>query len=153
GNYLVVFASNKNRRTPGAPLHTNFKLDAAGEYLALVQPDGVTVASEYAPAFPPQVTDVSFGLDNGLRPVTLIATNAAGRFYVPGDDGLSTNWLRPDLDDSSWRTVTSPLGYAAGSIANLNLTNGLVGYWNFDETNGLLAADASGRGHPGALRN
>ena len=24
--YLVVFASNKDRRTPGAPLHTNFKL-------------------------------------------------------------------------------------------------------------------------------
>ena len=36
GQFLVVFASNKDRRTPGAPLHTNFKLDAAGEYLALV---------------------------------------------------------------------------------------------------------------------
>ena len=36
GGTLVVFASGKDRRIPGQPLHTNFKLDAAGEYLALV---------------------------------------------------------------------------------------------------------------------
>ena len=29
--YLVVFASGKDRRTPGAQLHTNFKLDGDGE--------------------------------------------------------------------------------------------------------------------------
>jgi len=34
GGYLVVFASNQDRRTPGAPLHTNFKLRAAGGFLA-----------------------------------------------------------------------------------------------------------------------
>ena len=52
--FLVVFASNKNRRVPGAPLHTNFKLGSAGEYLALVQPDGATKATEFAPAYPQQ---------------------------------------------------------------------------------------------------
>jgi hypothetical protein len=31
-----------------------FSLDNAGEYLALVQPDGVTVAHEFAPTYPPQ---------------------------------------------------------------------------------------------------
>lgn len=62
GGFLVVFASGKNRLTPGAPWHTSFSLSAEGEYLALIQPDGVTVASEYAPAFPPQVDDVSYGL-------------------------------------------------------------------------------------------
>src|SRR5262245_28276224 len=46
GGYLVVFASNKNRRDPSAPLHTNFALSAGGEYLALVRADGVTVVSE-----------------------------------------------------------------------------------------------------------
>src|SRR6266700_4241341 len=30
--YLVVFASGKDRRVPGAPLHTNFKLSSGGEY-------------------------------------------------------------------------------------------------------------------------
>ena len=38
--YLVVFASGKDRRTPGNPLHTNFKLSSGGEYLALLAPDG-----------------------------------------------------------------------------------------------------------------
>ncbi|MBL9210922.1 MAG: CotH kinase family protein [Opitutaceae bacterium] len=62
GAYLVIFASNKNRRDPAARLHTNFALNADGEYLALLKPDGVTVASEYAPAYPSQNDDVSFGL-------------------------------------------------------------------------------------------
>src|SRR5436309_9670569 len=34
--YMLVFASGKNRRVPGAPLHTSFSLKASGEYLALV---------------------------------------------------------------------------------------------------------------------
>src|ERR1039458_8542633 len=34
-SFLVVFASGKDRATNGAPLHTNFKLGADGEYLAL----------------------------------------------------------------------------------------------------------------------
>jgi hypothetical protein len=42
-SYLIVFASGKNRRVPGAPLHSNFKLGASGGYLGLVKPDGLTV--------------------------------------------------------------------------------------------------------------
>ena len=51
--YLVVFASGKDRRVPGAPLHTSFQLSKGGEYLALVKPDGTSIASAYAPVFPP----------------------------------------------------------------------------------------------------
>ena len=40
--------------------HTNFKLDSAGEYLALLAPDGSTVF-EYPNGFPPQLTDISYG--------------------------------------------------------------------------------------------
>src|SRR3954453_13888019 len=40
GGFLVVFASNKDRRVAGAPLHTNFRLSTGGEYLALVKPAG-----------------------------------------------------------------------------------------------------------------
>jgi hypothetical protein len=43
GAYLVVFASDKDRRTPGSVLHTNFKLSATGDYLALYDPAGVKV--------------------------------------------------------------------------------------------------------------
>ncbi|MFC1739406.1 lamin tail domain-containing protein, partial [Planctomycetota bacterium] len=59
--FLVVFASGKNRAVPGSELHTNFELDGGGEYLALVKPDGVTVSHSYAPEYPKQYADVSYG--------------------------------------------------------------------------------------------
>ena len=40
GGYLIVWASNENRRDPAKALHTNFTLDADGEYLALVKQIG-----------------------------------------------------------------------------------------------------------------
>ena len=39
GQHLLIWASGRNRRTPGAPLHTNFKLSQAGEAIYLVKPD------------------------------------------------------------------------------------------------------------------
>jgi hypothetical protein len=76
GGYLVVFASGKDHRTAGAPLHTNFKLNADGDYLALVKADGVTVAQEWAvPALP---ADVSYGLPRGATTPTLLAQPTPG---------------------------------------------------------------------------
>ncbi|TWT85199.1 Inner spore coat protein H [Posidoniimonas polymericola] len=66
GGYLVVFASGQATESyvdPLGYLHTNFKLGAGGEYLGLTDPAGMVV-HEFAPAFPPQSTDVSFGLDS-----------------------------------------------------------------------------------------
>ncbi|PYJ00210.1 MAG: hypothetical protein DME25_21275, partial [Verrucomicrobia bacterium] len=68
GAFLVVFASGKDRRVPGARLHTSFQLSAAGEYLGLVKPDGVTIASEFSPVFPQQVPDVSYGFAQSGSP-------------------------------------------------------------------------------------
>jgi len=61
GGFLLVFASGKNRAVAGAQLHTSFKLSDGGEYLALVKPDGTTIAHEFSPTFPPQYPDVSYG--------------------------------------------------------------------------------------------
>lgn len=61
--YLIVYASAKNRAISGAELHTNFNLSVNGEYLALVKPDGVTIASEFPPTFPEQRTGVSYEYD------------------------------------------------------------------------------------------
>jgi hypothetical protein len=61
GASLVVFASNQDRLDPAATLHTNFKLSSGGEYLALIDPDGATIASEFSPTYPPQFPDESFG--------------------------------------------------------------------------------------------
>ena len=63
GEYLVVFASDKNRQVAGDELHTNFQLANEGEYLALVEANGTTIASEFAPEFPQQFTDISYGLN------------------------------------------------------------------------------------------
>ena len=65
GEYLVVFASSKDRAVAGEELHTNFQLRSEGEYLALVEPDGSTVAWEYSlngQDYPQQFPDVSYGL-------------------------------------------------------------------------------------------
>lgn len=77
--YLVVFASGKNRATPGQELHTNFSLDADGEYLALVEPDGSTIAWQMA--FGHQERDISCGIDPDApgRPMRFFATASPGR--------------------------------------------------------------------------
>ncbi len=64
GGFLLVFASGKDRHIAGAELHANFKLNKNGEYLALVQSNGTSVASEYAPVFPEQFEDIAYGLNS-----------------------------------------------------------------------------------------
>ncbi len=67
GGHLVVFASGKDRRVTGAQLHTDFSLAAGGEYLALFPPEDGPAASEFAPAYPPQQVDISYGERDGQR--------------------------------------------------------------------------------------
>ncbi|RIK83172.1 MAG: hypothetical protein DCC68_04345 [Planctomycetota bacterium] len=67
GQYLVVFASGKDRpgTGPGGEYHTNFSLNNGGEYFALVHPDGATVAQAFdsnGGEFPRQYADISYGL-------------------------------------------------------------------------------------------
>ncbi len=61
GKYLLIFASGKDRTNSVAPLHTNFKIDKSGGYLALVD-SGRNIVSEFAP-YPRQQSDVSYGRD------------------------------------------------------------------------------------------
>lgn len=80
--YYLVFASSKDDALyPYADsdgiLHTNFSLSIEGEYLGLVAPDGLTIVFEYAPLFPPQKRDMSYGLSE-MRPVYF--ANATPRF-------------------------------------------------------------------------
>lgn len=78
--YAVVFASSKNRVDPSQQLHTNFSLSAGGEYLGLIQSDGLTVASEFAPAYPSHSTDVSYGI---TQPTAIGETPQLGFFGTP----------------------------------------------------------------------
>ena len=62
-SYAVIWASSKNRTNSTSPLHTNFKLNKQGGYLALVRPDGSQIVSAFTPGYPAQQSDVSFGRD------------------------------------------------------------------------------------------
>ncbi len=86
--YLIVFASNKDRRVAGQEFHTNFRLTSAGEYLALVEPDGSTIAFEYAPTFPVQFDGVSYGLESnsGSLPGKYLDSATPGSGNSQGDD-------------------------------------------------------------------
>jgi subtilisin-like proprotein convertase family protein len=153
GQYLVVFASNKNRRTPGRELHTSFRLDAnPPEFLALVLPNGSTVASQFSPSFPAQLTDVSYGVVSQTRPVTLIESNFPLRVFVPADGSLGAAWTLPDFDDSSWRRGSNGVGFETGvsevsAAAGQVFTAGPVGFWRLNESNSIVAAN-SGSGGP-----
>ncbi len=61
GGYRIVFASAKHRTDPAKPLHTNFALNKAGEYLALVRASDGAVISEFSPHFPALGEDRSYG--------------------------------------------------------------------------------------------
>ncbi|MCA9211628.1 MAG: lamin tail domain-containing protein, partial [Planctomycetales bacterium] len=65
GEYMVVYASRESISDPALDetgrLHTNFKLQPEGEYLALTTPDG-GVLHEYGPNYPNQRPDISYGL-------------------------------------------------------------------------------------------
>ena len=84
GQFLLVFASGKGPALPTGEvpdeLHTSFALGASGEYVALVSPEG-EVVSEYSAGvtnYPPQTTDISYGL-----------TPAGPRFFSPATPGAA----------------------------------------------------------------
>jgi hypothetical protein len=110
GEYLVVWASDENTVTNGQ-IHTSFRLGAEGEYLALVRPNG-TIEHEYAPQFPAQRNDISYGVDllqNGAD-LTLVPEQAGCRVLVPASD-IGTLWHNRIYDDSGWLPGGTAVGY------------------------------------------
>lgn len=109
GGFLVVFASDKNRATAGGELHTNFKLGASGDYLALVRPDG-SIASSFDPAYPAQANNVSYGV--GFSSSQLVGAGATATVKVPTNGSLEGTWNLPSYSpDGSWTTGPTGVGY------------------------------------------
>lgn len=163
GAAMVVFASERNRRIPGLPLHTSFKLPASGDFLALTRPDG-TIASQYAPAFPQQVTDVSYGLAVQEVRAILLSGGSVGRFKVPTSGALGDTWTLNTFDDSTWTRVTNAVGFEIGAGELGTNAPGLfhqlapVGFWRYQESGtnqdarnlGSLGSIGNGRYSPGS---
>jgi hypothetical protein len=114
GAYEVIFASGKDLTDTAQPLHTNFRLAAAGEYLALVDRDGRTVLSEYAD-FPPQLGDYSFGVPQEIVTDAVLSTGAEASVLIPTDDSLGLRWIAPDFDDSQWTKGPTGVGFGASA--------------------------------------
>jgi CotH kinase protein/Concanavalin A-like lectin/glucanases superfamily/Lamin Tail Domain len=153
GGFMIIFASGKDRRIAGQELHTNFKLSADGEYLALFRPD-LTVATELSPNFPPQFPDVSYGLTTEIQTTTLVTSNASIHYLIPTNaSAADATWNQTDFDDSSWQTGINGIGYETGmvdpqeeSYAAKVLAAQPVAYWRLNETNGPEAVNAGTEG-------
>ncbi len=130
GKFLLVFASGKDRTAPR--LHANFSLDAGGEYLALVRPDGTTIEQAYAPAYPEQFPDISYGIQtHGTNP-TFRAGQAGYLIYrTPG----STNSCLP---------APHPL-YGDHSVARIDLVISQSDWdwlhWDYPDTSSFRSVD------------
>lgn len=119
GEHLLVYATDRDRKLYGAPLHTNFKLSTDGEYLALVRPDG-SIASEFAPAYLPQVTDVAYGFGQ-WETVTVAPQGAAAQVGVPvSEDDYITNFANwttqlASMGGTSWMDTATGVGFDSGA--------------------------------------
>jgi hypothetical protein len=148
GDFLTVFASNKDRDTAGQELHTNFGLSANGEFLALVRPDD-TIASSVI--FPQQIPNVSFGLNMSVETSPLFDHGATGAYHVPNPGGvLPANWTSPTFNEVGWQgqggTLPGPFGYDTGLSESLSpqaatLALNPLGYWRMSETAGVSVAN------------
>ena len=132
GDFLIVWASSKNKKLDATRLHTNFSLNNSGEYLALVRPDGSTVQQAFAPQFPSQAADESYG--SRFNSTVLLAPGAAGRYFSPQNAGqLPVTWNQLSFNDTAWPSGPSGYGYGLNlpgitvkQISKIGQVGGLV---------------------------
>ncbi len=113
--FLLVFASGKDRAVSGAELHTSFKLSADGEELLLIRPDGTTVEDRIT--FPALQEDHSYGyrFSGGSEPEVLVASGAPCTARIPTNEWDAVGWTETSYDDSGWQSGNTGVGYETGS--------------------------------------
>lgn len=129
GQYMLVFASDRNIKETSSFLHTNFKLSASGEYLALYNSSGVFV-SGFLPVFPQQYEDVSFSLIDGeykyIKMPTPLAANSTESYIQPpafsAKRGLYTSQFQLSLSSP---IVDATLKYTTDG-SSPDLVNGTI---------------------------
>jgi hypothetical protein len=169
GEYLLVFASSQLTETyvdPAGFLHTDFALSADGEYLALTNPNE-EVVHEYAPTFPAQLADVSYGLIQNTTRTTLVGALSPASVLLPTSGALDAPntstppaWTLPGFNASSWAVAAGgpAVGFDTGTDDIINIPNGTLlpgGPIGFDLTdpeedgtpNGTITAGGSSPGN------
>jgi hypothetical protein len=110
GEFLIVFASGKDR-TETSELHTSFRLSGGGEFVGLISPSE-QLASAFAPQYPEQIIDVSYGFPMTSEVTELVSPMTEGRALVPERaSDLPADWNTPDFDDSAWTPVVTSVGF------------------------------------------
>tara|TARA_B110000495_G_C23038652_1_gene621506 strand:- start:93 stop:4718 length:4626 start_codon:yes stop_codon:yes gene_type:complete len=109
--YVLVFASGKNRSNPKTELHTNFKLNRNGDYLAFVQPDKKTIATEFSPQYPAQINDVSYGQSMDLEIHPYLTAESKGKMHFRTSALAASHWIQPGFEDENWEAATTAVGY------------------------------------------
>lgn len=142
GAFLVVFTSGKDRAVAGEELHTNFQLNSTNpEYLALVGPDGMTIAHEFSPTYPLQLTNISYGLAQNAS--TLVPTGAQARYLVPTISDASLDWMAVGFNDSAWDTANTALGFVSAPTESMDI-GGPAAAGSFSVSNGVYTVIADG---------
>ncbi|UCG59434.1 MAG: lamin tail domain-containing protein, partial [Phycisphaerales bacterium] len=123
GQFKVVFASGKDRDDPDGELHTDFRLTGSDGLLALVEPDGKTIAHSYE--YPEQFGDISYGLSSDaagtVTETKLVAESAPATALIPTDGSLGLSWTELGFDDSQWLKGTTGVGYDYGGLIGLDV--------------------------------
>ena len=124
GSYMAVFASGKDRRGSASQLHTDFSLRAGGESIALVEPDGVTIAHAYRD-YPEQFLDISYGLSSDCIQsqieTILVPEGTDARALIPTNESLGRAWTELTYDDSGWVDGKTGVGYDYSSLVALDV--------------------------------
>lgn len=117
GQHLLIFASGKD--LTAGELHTNFNLSNNGEDLALVMPNGTTIADAFL-AYPAQENDVSYGRGASASSTTnetLVGASSTAKAHVPVAENAAVddNWREIGFNDATWLSGTRSVGFDRNS--------------------------------------
>jgi hypothetical protein len=108
------------------PLHTNFSLDSAGEYLALTDGGGLVISRLEIPAL---AADQSYGPGVGAtRDLAILTTSNANLKWSVPVSAVGDEWRGAvPFDDSAWTTGQGELGFKASTTTAYSIPRGTVG--------------------------
>jgi len=107
GEYMVVFASGKDRRDPGGPLHTNFRLNDTNDDIVFSTKEGHVIDSV---EIRHQVPDVSYGQVEGNKGVW--------RYFPEPTPGEANH--TQDVDELSGQSLSQGLELRINEVVALN---------------------------------
>lgn len=114
GEQLVVYASGRGETADDPTgLHTNFRLSANGEYLALVSANN-QVVSQFGTSendYPKQLPDISYGLGQTFRSEGFVGPQSPVQILVPESNELGTSWTAAEFSAADWMAGSNGIGF------------------------------------------